>query len=410
MNNMNKPIEIIFGINKGEISKKIQRIENSIVGVDYKSPKKTDDGIIIEGMPIPNSEEKKPLTDRMAEFKIHGLCIAVIDNFEVEWAKSYGVINIHKENSITLETIFQAASITKVIMSMMALHLVEKKLLNLDEPVNNKLKDWKIPDSEFTKEKEITLRYLLSHTSGINPPDGGFGREEGSSPTIIQTLKGELPAKNHSVKVMFEPGSKHSYSNFGFIIIEKLLEDVTGKRLNDIANEIIFEPLGMSNSFLLFPSKEIQKRMVNPHDATGKDYEPHIGLSPQVFGCGGLLTTPLDLTKILIEIMNAFQGKSNKILSTPMVKEMLTRVVPLDPLKMWGLTGQGLGVFLSEWNDTFFLDHKGSNYPGSSGVMMANPKSGQGVVIMANGVNGHELFESIKFTVAQEYGWPVWSN
>lgn len=78
---------------------------------------------------------------------------------------------------------------------------------------------------------------------------------------------------------------------------------------------------------------------------------------------------------------------------------------------MWGLTGQGLGVFLCEKGDDFFFDHKGGNYPGASGVLMASPKSGHGVVIMANSIMGHkQLFESIKFTLAKEYGWSLWNE
>ena len=223
-------------------------------------------------------------------------------------------------------------------------------------------------------------------------------------------MKGEAPAKNDPVEVVFEPGSKHQYSNFGFIIIEKMLEDVTGKKLRDIAKEILFEPLGMTNSFFEFPSKELQKRMVHPHDRSGKAYEPHVGLSPGVFGCGGLITTPYDLTKLTIEIMNTFQGNSNKILSTTLAKEMLSRNIPLDPIKMWGLTGQGLGVFLVENEDNFFFDHKGSNNPGTTGVIMASPNTGHGVAIMANSIYAHELFESIKFTLALEYNWPLWTE
>ncbi len=405
---MNKSTQKIFGSNKGEISDKIQKIENSLVGVNHKSPVKNESGLIVEGLPYPIFEEKKTIVERMDEHNIPGLCIAVINNYEVEWVKGYGVKNIHTKDPIALDTIFQAASITKVLMATMALHLVEKKILDLDEPVNNKLKDWKIPESEFTKEKEITLRHILTHTSGINPPNGGFGREEGSAPSIIQTLRGEAPAKNEPVEVLFESGSRHQYSNFGFIIIEKLLQDVTGKKLNDLANELLFEPLGITNSFFEFPSKELQKRMIYPHDKNSKSYEPYTGLSPAVFGCGGLLTTPFDLAKIAIELMNAYQGNSNRVLTASIAKQMFSQKVALDPVKYWGLTGQGLGVFLCQKENSFFFDHKGTNFPGSSGVLMANPISGHGVVMMANSIDGHPFFESIKFTLAYEYDWPLW--
>ncbi len=403
---MNMSTEEIFGNNKTEISDNIQKVENSLVGVSYQS---TDEkGNIVEVLPYPVVVDKKSIVERMVEYNVPGLCIAVINNYEIEWVKSYGVKNIHTKDPITVDTIFQAASISKPLVATIALNLVEKKLLGLDEPINSKLKDWNIPDSDFTKEKEITLKHVLTHTSGINMPNRGFGREEGSKPSIIQTLKGEAPAKNEPVEVMFVPGSRHQYSNFGFIIIEKLLQDVTGKKLRDVAKEILFEPLGMDNSYFEYPSKELQTRMIYPHNQNGTVFEPHVGLSPAVFGCGGLITTSSDIAKFAVELMKTYQGISNKIVSPSMVKQMLSHNLTLDSLWNYSSTGQGLGIFLVEKEDDFFFTHRGGGEPGSSSLFMANPKSGHGVAMMANSNVGHQLFESIKFTLANKYEWPLW--
>ena len=403
---MNESTLKILGNNKEEINERIQRIENSAVGVEYRFADKEN---YVEGLPFPIIDEKKLLAERMAEHNIPGLSIAVINDYKIEWVKSYGHRNINTKEPITLDTIFQAASITKPIMSTLALHFVKKGTLELDEPVNNKLKDWQIPDNEFTKEKPITLRHLLSHTAGINQPPRGFGREEGSTPTLLQTLKGEAPAKNEPVEVIFEPGTKFQYSNFGYIVIEKLLQDVTGKTLHNIANEILFEPLDMKNSFLLYPTKELQQRMIYPHNYfNGKVYEPQVGLSPCVFGCGGLITTPTDIATFTIELMNAYQGKSEKLLSQAIVKEMTSHQATLDPIYNFDATAEGLGIFLFEKGNDFFVGHRGGGEPGSSSLFLTNPESGQGFVAMANSNVGHQLFQSIKFTLAKEYKWPMW--
>ncbi|MHA1557074.1 MAG: serine hydrolase domain-containing protein [Candidatus Heimdallarchaeota archaeon] len=402
---MNKSTQKIFPNNGDEISEKIKKIESSLVGVDYHHADREN---YVEGLPFPIVDERKTIDERMAEHNIPGLCIAVINNYKIEWAKCFGFRNINTKEPITLDTIFQAASITKPIMAILTLHLVEKGLLDIDEPVNKKLKDWQIPDNEFTKEKKITLRHLLTHSSGMNMPFRGFGREEGSAPTLLQTLKGETPAKNDPAEVTFKPGTKHQYSNFGFIIIEKLLQDVTGKNLQDIANEILFEPLGMRNSFLKFPTKELQKRMIYPHNYKGDVYEPHVGLSPRVFGCGGLITTPIDISTFAIELMNAYQGNSEKILSQSMVKEMISHKITLDPIYNFDSTAQGLGIFLCEKENEFFFTHRGGGEPGSSSLFMTNPESGHGVAVMANSNVGHQLFQSFKFTLAKEYEWSMW--
>ncbi|MGC9781284.1 MAG: serine hydrolase [Candidatus Heimdallarchaeota archaeon] len=321
MNDTKKLTEIIIGTNKEEINRRILKIENSIVGISHKSSKKDENGLVIEGVPYPNFNEKKNIYEIMEMDNIPGCCIALINNYEIEWLKCYGERKIGTQDKITVKTLFQAASISKVLISLMALHLVDKNLLALDEPINNKLKDWKIPESDFTKDKEITIKHVLTHTSGINPPTNGFSYEKGSIPTIDQVLKGEAPAKNDPVKVEFEPESKHQYSNLGFIVVEKLLQDVYNKKTNDIAKEIIFDPLGITNSYFDFPSEELQKQMIYPHDGSGKAYEPHVGLSPSIFGCGGLITTSYDLAKIAIELMKAYQGKSNKIISPSIAKK-----------------------------------------------------------------------------------------
>lgn len=405
---MNNSTKIIFGNNKEIISEKIQKIENSLMGVNYHIPDQNKSGYNAVGLPYPVVEDKKSISERMTEYNIPGLCLAVINNYEVEWVKSYGVKNINTKEPITLDTIFQAASISKALVATSALNLVEKKILDLDEPVNNKLKEWAIPDSEFTKEKKVTLRSLLTHTSGINMPFGRFGREEGSAPTIINTLKGEAPAINDPAEVFSEPGTKHLYSNLGFIIIEKLIQDVTGKTLNDYAKEIIFEPLGMTNSYFAYPSKELQKKMIFPHNVGGTVYEPHVGLSPNVFGCGGLITSAFDIAKFAVELIKAYQGKSDLIFSSTMAKQMLTNNLTLDPIEHFGSTAQGLGIFLVEKENDFFFTHRGGGEPGSSSNFMANPNSGHGFAVMANSNVGHQLFESIKFTLAKEYSWPMW--
>jgi CubicO group peptidase (beta-lactamase class C family) len=407
---MNSETVKIFDRNKEEISDKITRIENSLVGVKYQTPDNNELGHNAVGLAYPNVKEKNTIVKRMAEFHVPGLCISVINNYKVEWVKSYGVKNTKTNDKITIDTIFQSASISKVLVATLALNLVEKKLLNLDDPVNNKLKGWKIPKSEYTKEEDITLKQVLTHTSGINLPFSRFGWEEGSMPTLVQVLNGEPPAKNKPAEVEFTPGAKHSYSNFGYIIIEKLIQDVTGKKLGEVAKEILFDPLGMVNSYFEYPSEEIQKQMIHPHNMDGTIFDPHVGLSPVIFGCGGLITTPYDITLMAIELMKAYQGKSNKILSTDMAKVMITNYYKLDPIFFYGCSGQGLGVFLYESGNEFFFGHRGGGEPGSSSVFYANPNTGQGVAMMANSNVGHQLFDSIKFTLAKEYEWPVWNK
>src|SRR4051794_22235204 len=107
------------------------------------------------------------LAKLMQVYKVPGLSVAVIDHFEVVWTKAYGVLDPGSAKPVTPRTLFQAGSISKPVAAAGALALVEQGKLALDEDVNQKLKTWKVPDNEFTKTENVTLRRLMSHTAGL---------------------------------------------------------------------------------------------------------------------------------------------------------------------------------------------------------------------------------------------------
>ena len=120
--------------NKTEASR-IERVENGLLP-----------GTVIKGQ---NASMK--LADRMVFYKVPGVSIAVINNGKLEWAKGYGVVEAGSTQTVTVETLFQAASISKPVSAMAALALVEQGKLSLDENVNAKLTSWQVPDNDFTK-------------------------------------------------------------------------------------------------------------------------------------------------------------------------------------------------------------------------------------------------------------------
>jgi CubicO group peptidase (beta-lactamase class C family) len=103
----------------------------------------------------------------MERFKVPGLSIAVFDQHRLVWAKAYGVKEAGQPDPVTLDTLFQAGSISKPVTAMAALHFVEKGRWSLDEPINDRLVSWKVPPNDFQKEQKVTLRRLLSHNAGM---------------------------------------------------------------------------------------------------------------------------------------------------------------------------------------------------------------------------------------------------
>ncbi|UCG50663.1 MAG: beta-lactamase family protein [Candidatus Latescibacterota bacterium] len=384
--------------NDEQIEKKVSGVENGLVEV--KAPIQ-----IFQAGP-PEGREKMGLSERMTQFGVPGVSIAVINDYQIEWEKAYGLIDAGSDKPVDTKTVFEAASTTKLLASVIALRLVEQGQLDLDEDVNQRLKSWKIPESEFTAEKKVTLRSLLTHQSGLNRPDGGFSEEEGSVPTLVQVLKGEAPAKNLAAVVEFTPGTQWQYSNFGYLVIQLLLEDVLDKPFSQIAREVLFDPLGMKNSTLVHPLKaEFKTNIALPHDqeGTAHDRPQH----PTALAQGGLVTTSSDLARFAIELMRAYQDKSDAVLSQASVQRMFTVQRELDPAALGGITGQGLGVFLlGEGQNLYFL-YAGHNNPGATSIVVTSSATGKGAVIMTNGVAGLPLSFEILAAVADEYDWPT---
>jgi len=243
--------------------------------------------------------------------------------------------------------------------------------------------------------------HLLTHTSGINLPESMFSYDDDFIPTLEQVLNGEYPALNDPVKVLFSPGTNHQYSNHGFIIIQKILEEISGNKFPEIMREVVFEPLEMNNSTFYYPSKEMKNILATNHDHNGEAKET--GLHHTALAQGGLLSTPLDLAKFTVELMKAYQGESNRILSTALVKKMLTPFIALDPAQFFGLTGQGMGIFLIEKERELNFISTGQNLPGMNSVIKGNPLEGQGVAIMSNGRRGDILNSEVNTSIDQEY-------
>ena len=93
----------------------------------------------------------------MKLFKVPAVSVAVIDDYKIAWAKGYGVTQAGGSMPVTNKTLFQAGSISKPVTAAAALHLVEAGRLSLDQDVNQKLKSWKVPENEFTKQQKVTF-------------------------------------------------------------------------------------------------------------------------------------------------------------------------------------------------------------------------------------------------------------
>lgn len=345
------------------------------------------------------------LEDRMAEHGVPGLSLTVIDDGEIDWSKTWGARDTATGDPVTADTIFEAGSASKLVTAVLVMTMVEEGTLSLDDPVNDHLKRWKIPDNEFTAQSPVTLRMLLAHISGLNRPNSMFAFEEGSTPYLLDVLNGEAPAINDPVTVEAVPGERHFYSNLAYNVIQLLIEDATGRRFVEVMRERIFVPLRMKSCTYEFPFPEnLASRVAFPHDSDG---EPHMNdLHPTALAHGGLLCTSEDLAKVGVELLKAYRGESSRLVSAATFREMLrNQHEPEDAIG--GFNGQGLGLFTLSDSKTLYFAHQGYNVPGTCCLLMANPETGDGFVVMANGASGFDLIFEVIAGLADLYDWPA---
>jgi CubicO group peptidase (beta-lactamase class C family) len=335
------------------------------------------------------------------QFHVPGVSIAVIKDFKIEWARGYGVADVETGAAVTNDTMFQAASISKTIAAMTSLKAVQDGRFTLDQDVNTILKSWQLPGGDFTKDRPVTPRTLMSHTSGTGDGFGFPGYAPGvATPTVVQILDGSPPSNRQSVRLERPPLTGFKYSG-GAVMIEQLaLTDAVGRPFEQLAREWVLTPIGMTNSTFeqpLPPSRQAQA--ARAHDRAGKRMGDPWHVYPEL-AAAGLWTTPTDLAKFLIEVQLSLLGKSGRVLKPSTTHEMITPV---------GVGPFAVGFQIEKQGEGWYFMHGGSNW-GFQCDMIAHRAKGYGLVIMTNGDNGGALIRELRTRLEHEYGWDVFDQ
>ena len=201
-------------------------------GLDIHEP----DGLVAQNV---------DLAEAMRTLHIPSVDVALIESGRLAWSHTFGTA---PDN-----TIYQAASLSKLATAVAALRLVDRGVLDLDRDVNDDLTGWRVPENDFTRDHPVTLRELLSMTAGIGVP-GCFGYEPGQKlPTLQQILDGTPPANSPPVRVEAIPGGRYAYSGGGYEIVQALIEATTKMKFQDALQDLLLRPAGMENNYFLQP-------------------------------------------------------------------------------------------------------------------------------------------------------------
>ncbi len=333
------------------------------------------------------------LTDRMKHYRVPAISIAIIRAGKIDRVEAWGVEEAGGRK-VDPDTLFQAASISKPVSALAAVHMAQHGNFGLDDDVNAKLKSWQVPKSEFNGS--VTLRRLLSHSAGLTV-DGFPGYASTAElPTVPQILDGAKPANTAAVRVNVEPGSIWRYSGGGYIVMQLLLSDVSKMAFPELMHEMVLSRIGMTRSTYAQPLPESwRENAARGHHGDEKMVEGRWHTYPEM-AAAGLWTTPGDLARFAIEVWRSSRGESNKVIE---------RASALEMLKVQ--KGEyGLGFMIEGDGAALRFGHGGSNEGFKCNFVMFR-ESGDGIVVMTNGDNGANLANELVRGAADLYSWPA---
>ncbi|SHG62412.1 serine hydrolase domain-containing protein [Pedobacter caeni] len=357
------------------VNEQIARVETNLSG-----------SIVIDGKPF-------TLEERMKHYNVAGVSVAVIDNYKMVWAKAYGYADKEENRKVTTNTMFEPGSISKSLNAVGILQLAQQGKLDLYQDINQYLLNWKFPYDTVSHGKKITTAQLLSHTAGLGVH--GFPGYHRDSPiaSVTDILDGRPPSNTEAVRSLTEPGKEVRYSGGGILITQQMLTDLSKQPYEQYMNEHVLGPLGMTNSsFHQPPSTSLRKKLATGYKTNGDEVPGKYFIYPEK-AAAGLWTTPTDISKYIIEIQQAYQGKSSKVLNQEMVKLHLT------PYK----DDVALGTYIQNRNGEKYFVHSASN-EGFTGYFLGGLTNGKGVALFVNSEDGEVLLELLN-SVTLEYNW-----
>jgi CubicO group peptidase (beta-lactamase class C family) len=351
----------------------------------------------IEGQQSPSRQGLDPYTLRevMHKYRVPGVSVAVIRDFDIHWAKGFGTADVATGLPVDARTLFQAASISKAVTAMAVLNAVQDGRMSLDVDINTILTSWTARQSEFATVP-VTSRALLSHTSGAGDGFGfpGYHPSE-TRPTLVQILDGQEPSNVGQVLFERAPFTAFSYSGAGLVILQLAMIDALGGPFAEIMRERVLEPLGMTDSTFEQPLPSARDATAaRAHSWEGRSMDAKWHVYPEQ-AAAGLWSTPTDLARFVIEVQRALRGPRGRVLSQAMAREMVTPV---------GMGPYAVGLRVGQRGEGWYFGHAGSNW-GFRSRLVGHFRRGYGMVAMSNGENGIPVLDEVEARVASAYDW-----
>ena len=323
-----------------------------------------------------------------------GAAVAVLRDGEVIEAAA-GVLNVRTRVEATTDSLFQIGSITKVYTATLVMQLVDAGLVDLDSPARRYVPDFRVADAAATDA--ITVRHLLTHTSGFDGGDYFFDGGRGDD-----TLERYVAALADLTQIT-PPGAMWSYNNAGFSVLGHLVELVTGQVWDDALRTRLLEPAGLTHSMTL-PEDVLRFRAAAGHKL-GDDGAPELvsgSLSRSAGPAGLVCASAADV--VAFARLHLEDGRG--VLSPAGVKAMQQ-----EQATMYGATDTafGLGWLLRDVEGTGdrvrTIGHNGGTL-GQLAFLTAFPEQGVAIALLTNGPTGAAVWQEVAEHVTAELGLP----
>ena len=315
--------------------------------------------------------------------EIPGIAIGLVYDQELIYAKGFGFADLEHKSPVSPATPFRMASITKTFTATAILQLRDAGKLRLDDPVVNYLPWFNIKQS-YTDQPPITIRQLLTHTSGL-PREAAFPYWTDHNFPTMEQIKATLATQ----ETIYPPATRIKYSNLGLSLAGEIVAAVSGESYENYIRSHILEPLGMTGSAVI-PDESYKRSLVTPygHRLEGSSHEVEEYTETKgIAAAASLASTVTDLANYVSLQFRENDNAETAVVKGSTLKEM-HRVQFLEP--SWS-SGWGLGWSVWQRNGKTINGHAGW-VGGNRTQIMFIPEDKIGVIILTNSDDGEPSY------------------
>jgi CubicO group peptidase (beta-lactamase class C family)/D-alanyl-D-alanine dipeptidase len=309
------------------------------------------------------------IAHEMRDKDLPAVSIALVDDQRVVWARGFGFANVADSSPATAETVHRVGSVSKLFTDIGIMQLVERGEIDLDAPVTRYLPDFR---PRNTHGKEITLRQLMSHRSGLQREPGVGNYFETSEPTLAATV-----ASLNGRELTYPPEARSKYSNAGIGVVGYTLEVLKEEPFAQYLQRAVLTPLGLRSS-AFEPSADVRRALATAYMWTwdGRRFEAptfQLGMSP----AGSMYSTVVDLGLFMSALFAGGRGAEGQLLRAETLEQMwVPQFAPAGQQ-----TGFGIGFAISQLEGKRRIGHGGAIY-GFATDLAALPDEKLGVAIV----------------------------